>query len=61
MATTFRPPQTYKPRLREAFRNFPASSVGLLSTLLALDPATRGSAASALQDEVRKICKCISG
>ncbi|XP_027090734.2 probable serine/threonine-protein kinase At1g54610 [Coffea arabica] len=51
VATTFRPPQTYKPRLREAFRNFPASSVGLLSTLLALDPATRGSAASALQDE----------
>ncbi|CDP11433.1 unnamed protein product [Coffea canephora] len=51
VATTFRPPQTYKPRLREAFRNFPASSVGLLSTLLALDPETRGSAASALQDE----------
>ncbi|KAL3513946.1 hypothetical protein ACH5RR_026663 [Cinchona calisaya] len=51
LGTTFRPPQTYKPGLREAFRNFPASSIGLLSTLLALDPANRASAASALCNE----------
>lgn len=51
-STTFRPPQ-YRPRLFEVFGDFPESSLGLLSTLLALDPANRGSAASALQDEVR--------
>ncbi|OMP12255.1 hypothetical protein COLO4_03363 [Corchorus olitorius] len=51
LSTTFRPPQSYKPSLVDAFRNFPRSSLGLLSTLLALDPAYRGSAASALQNE----------
>ncbi|KAK9135224.1 hypothetical protein Syun_014554 [Stephania yunnanensis] len=35
--TSFRPPQPYKPSLIEAFRDFPASSLGLLTTLLALD------------------------
>lgn len=48
---TFRPPQTYKPSLFHAFSDFPESSLGLLSKLLALDPAQRGTAASALQDE----------
>ena len=52
MPTTFRPPQMYKPSLVEAFRDFPTSSLGLLSTLLALDPSYRGSACSALQNEV---------
>ena len=42
----------YKRSLENAFRNFPESSLGLLRTLLALDPAHRGSASSALQDEV---------
>ncbi|KAH9691856.1 protein kinase domain-containing protein [Citrus sinensis] len=51
LSTTFRPPQSYKPRLFEAFSEFPESSLGLLSTLLALDPAYRGSAASALKNE----------
>ncbi|TYJ30260.1 hypothetical protein E1A91_A06G120900v1 [Gossypium mustelinum] len=51
LSTTFRPPQSYKPSLADAFRNFPQSSLGLLSTLLALDPAYRGSASSALQNE----------
>ncbi|KAJ4701039.1 Serine/threonine-protein kinase [Melia azedarach] len=51
LSTTFRPPQSYKSRLFEAFGEFPESSLGLLSTLLALDPACRGSAASALQNE----------
>uniref|UniRef100_A0A7N2KWK2 Protein kinase domain-containing protein n=1 Tax=Quercus lobata TaxID=97700 RepID=A0A7N2KWK2_QUELO len=41
----------YKRSLENAFRNFPESSLGLLRTLLALDPAHRGSASSALQDE----------
>ncbi|XWS23518.1 hypothetical protein CRYUN_Cryun28dG0021200 [Craigia yunnanensis] len=43
--------ESYKPSLVDAFRNFPRSSLGLLSTLLALDPAYRGSASSALQNE----------
>ncbi|GMJ15172.1 hypothetical protein HRI_005186400 [Hibiscus trionum] len=51
LSTTFRPPQSYKPSLVDTFRNFPQSSLGLLSTLLALDPAYRGSASSALQNE----------
>ncbi|KAE8729376.1 putative serine/threonine-protein kinase [Hibiscus syriacus] len=51
LSTTFRPPQSYKPSLVDAFRNFPESSLGLLSTLLALDPAYRGCASSALQNK----------
>ncbi|KAA8546929.1 hypothetical protein F0562_003358 [Nyssa sinensis] len=49
--TTFRPPQQYKSSFQEAFTNFPTSSFGLLTTLLALDPELRGTAASALQTE----------
>lgn len=52
LSTALKPPQTYKSNLLEACRNFPSSSLGLLSTLLALEPALRGSASSALQDEV---------
>lgn len=52
LPTTFRPPYAYKPCIREAFRHFPSSSSGLLYTLLALDPSYRGSAASALKNEV---------
>jgi serine/threonine protein kinase len=54
LPTTFRPPSHYKPSFQEAFRAFPTSSFGLLTTLLALDPTSRGSAASALQNEVSK-------
>ncbi|KAL1536665.1 [pyruvate dehydrogenase (acetyl-transferring)] kinase [Salvia divinorum] len=48
---TFRPPQQYKANLEEAFPRFPKSALGLLSKLLSLDPANRGSAASSLRDE----------
>ncbi|CAN4081202.1 unnamed protein product [Withania somnifera] len=51
LSTTFRPPYTYRSNKKEAFRHFPASSWRLLNVLLALDPANRGSAGSALQDE----------
>ncbi|KDP36567.1 hypothetical protein JCGZ_08334 [Jatropha curcas] len=51
LSTTFRPPKSYKPSLFEAFAEFPESCLGLLSTLLALDPAYRGSASSALKNE----------
>ncbi|XP_076888160.1 putative serine/threonine-protein kinase At1g54610 isoform X2 [Bidens hawaiensis] len=48
--TTFRPPQNYLPSFHEAFANFPVSSIGLLTTLLALDPLSRGTCGSALQN-----------
>ncbi|CAK7346743.1 unnamed protein product [Dovyalis caffra] len=51
LSTTFRPPPTYKPSLFEAFSAFPESALGLLTTLLALDPASRGCASSALENE----------
>ncbi|XAR62250.1 Cyclin-dependent kinase [Bertholletia excelsa] len=51
VSKTFRPPHAYEPSFREAFRNFPPSSLGLLKVLLALDPARRGSAGSALQNK----------
>lgn len=50
--TTFRPPQNYLPNFNEAFANFPLCSFGLLTTLLALDPGSRGTSTSALQNEV---------
>lgn len=55
LATSFRPPQHYKPSFQEAFRDLPDSSFGLLTTLLALNPAYRGTAASALHSLVTKI------
>ncbi|KAM0976342.1 hypothetical protein FF1_019317 [Malus domestica] len=51
LPTSFRPPQHYKPSYEEFFRDFSRSSFDLLTTLLALDPASRGSAASALQSQ----------
>ncbi|KAI4366840.1 hypothetical protein MLD38_022657 [Melastoma candidum] len=51
LPTTFRPEQTYNPSIIECFKEFPDTSVGLLSTLLALDPANRGTASMALQHE----------
>ncbi|CAN1220663.1 Probable serine/threonine-protein kinase At1g54610 [Linum grandiflorum] len=51
LSTTFRPPQVYKPNLIRAFRDFPESSFGLFTTLLALDPDYRGSASSALNNQ----------
>ncbi|KAF9681986.1 hypothetical protein SADUNF_Sadunf05G0060300 [Salix dunnii] len=48
LPTSFRLPQYHKPSFQEAFKNFPESSFGLLTTLLALNQANRGTAASAL-------------
>ncbi|KAK2656095.1 hypothetical protein Ddye_009147 [Dipteronia dyeriana] len=50
-STTFRPAQHYKPSFQEAFGDFPSSSFGILTTLLSLDPAYRGTATSALQSQ----------
>jgi len=51
-ATIFKPQQPYKRCIHETFKEFPASSLALLDTLLAIEPADRGSAAQALASEV---------
>ncbi|XP_065875373.1 probable serine/threonine-protein kinase At1g54610 [Euphorbia lathyris] len=51
LATSFRPPQHYKPSFQEAFKDFPDSSFTFLTTLLSLNPSYRGTAASALQNQ----------
>lgn len=54
-ATIFKPQQPYKRCIHETFKEFPASSLALLDTLLAIEPADRGSAAQALASEVNKV------
>ncbi|XP_054786600.1 probable serine/threonine-protein kinase At1g54610 [Prosopis cineraria] len=39
LSTTFRPPKSYGPNLAESCKDLPLSSLGLLCTLLTLDPA----------------------
>ncbi|CAI0428589.1 unnamed protein product [Linum tenue] len=51
LPTSFRPPQHYKPTIKEAFKDLPPSSITLLSTLLSLNPSYRGTATSALQSQ----------
>ncbi|EEE56799.1 hypothetical protein OsJ_06386 [Oryza sativa Japonica Group] len=46
---TFRPPRTYKPSMVDKIAFLPPPALALLATLLALDPAARGTAAQALQ------------
>ena len=50
-STVFKPKQPYRRRLAETFKDFPDAAVGLIETLLAVDPAQRGTAASALKSE----------
>ncbi|CAM8990282.1 unnamed protein product [Rhodiola kirilowii] len=49
--TIFKPQQPYKRRVAETFKEFPAPSLALMEVLLAIDPADRGSADSALKSE----------
>ncbi|TVU08604.1 hypothetical protein EJB05_42013, partial [Eragrostis curvula] len=51
LSATFRPPKAYKPTMAERCRDMPPSALSLLTTLLALDPAARGTAAQALQSD----------
>ncbi|CAK9183006.1 unnamed protein product [Ilex paraguariensis] len=50
-ATIFKPQQPYRRCVAETFKDFPASALALMETLLSIDPADRGSAASALKSE----------
>jgi cyclin-dependent kinase 12/13 len=54
LSPSLKPPETYKSTTAERFRDLPPSTIGLLATLLALDPAARGTAAQALQSSVRR-------
>ncbi|KAK9077725.1 hypothetical protein SSX86_006062 [Deinandra increscens subsp. villosa] len=50
-ATIFKPQQSYKRCIAETFKNFPPSSLPLIDTLLAIDPAERQTATAALRSE----------
>jgi serine/threonine protein kinase len=51
-ATIFKPQQPYKRVVSETFKDFPSSVLSLLEVLLAIEPNDRGTASSALQNEV---------
>ncbi|KAI3703674.1 hypothetical protein L1987_73866 [Smallanthus sonchifolius] len=48
-ATIFKPQQSYKRCIAETFKHFPPSSLPLIDTLLAIDPAERQTATAALR------------
>ncbi|MBA0699788.1 hypothetical protein Goari_001394 [Gossypium aridum] len=50
-ATLFKPREPYKRRIKETFKDFPPSSLPLIDTLLAIDPAERLTATAALRSE----------
>lgn len=50
-STVFKPVQPYRRRIAETFKDFPASALGLMETLMSIDPAHRGTAALALNSE----------
>lgn len=51
-STVFRPPHHYRRCVAETYKEFPSASVRLIEILLSLDPTRRGTAATALKDEV---------
>ncbi|XP_058095401.1 probable serine/threonine-protein kinase At1g54610 [Magnolia sinica] len=50
-ATIFKPQQPYRRCVAETFKVFPAPALELMEILLSIDPADRGTAASALKSE----------
>lgn len=50
-ATIFKPQQSYRRCIAETFKDFPPSSLPLIETLLAIDPAERHTATAALRSE----------
>ncbi|KAG1330247.1 putative serine/threonine-protein kinase [Cocos nucifera] len=50
-ATIFKPQQPYRRCVAETFKDFPPSALALMDVLLSIDPADRGTAASALKSE----------
>jgi cyclin-dependent kinase 12/13 len=54
-ATIFKPQQPYKRRITDTFKDFPQSALRLIETLLAIDPADRLTASSALRSDVSQL------
>ncbi|WOL04116.1 putative serine/threonine-protein kinase [Canna indica] len=52
--TIFKPHQQYRRCVSETFKEFPSSALTLLDSLLSIEPANRGTAASALDSEFFK-------
>ncbi|KAI4333663.1 hypothetical protein L6164_018443 [Bauhinia variegata] len=50
-ATIFKPQQPYRRCVAETFKDFPTPALALMEILLSIDPADRGTAASALKSE----------
>ncbi|XP_047165367.1 probable serine/threonine-protein kinase At1g54610 [Vigna umbellata] len=50
-ATIFKPQQPYRRCVSETFKDFPTPAIDLIETLLSIDPADRGTSASALISE----------
>ncbi|XP_072959357.1 probable serine/threonine-protein kinase At1g54610 [Typha angustifolia] len=50
-ATIFKPQQPYRRCVEETFKDFPSPALELIDVLLSIDPANRGTAASALKSE----------
>ncbi|KAE8678088.1 Cyclin-dependent kinase C-1 [Hibiscus syriacus] len=50
-ATIFKPQRPYRRCVAETFKEFPVPALALMETLLSIDPADRGSAASSLESE----------
>ncbi|XP_022946994.1 probable serine/threonine-protein kinase At1g54610 isoform X1 [Cucurbita moschata] len=50
-SASMKPPQAYERCLRERYNDLPRAAVELMDTLLSIDPAGRGTAASALNSE----------
>ncbi|URE10554.1 kinase family [Musa troglodytarum] len=50
-ATIFKPQNQYRRCFAETFKDFPPSALSLLDSLLAIEPANRGTAASAVESE----------
>ncbi|XP_058101026.1 probable serine/threonine-protein kinase At1g09600 isoform X2 [Magnolia sinica] len=50
-ATIFKPQHPYRRCVADTFKDFPPSALGLLDVLLSIDPADRGTAASALKSD----------
>ncbi|XP_010556840.1 PREDICTED: probable serine/threonine-protein kinase At1g54610 [Tarenaya hassleriana] len=53
-STAFKPALPYGRRITEMYKDFPATVLSLLDTLLSIDPDRRGSAATALESEYFK-------
>ncbi|KAG8066864.1 hypothetical protein GUJ93_ZPchr0004g40236 [Zizania palustris] len=50
-ATIFKPQHPYRRCVSDVYKDFPSSALSLLDLLLAVEPASRGTAASALESE----------